>query len=398
MKIAYITNSFSNNGGVGRYLLRLSKALCLAGYEVVVIHSDENPTVIEGVKTYFVARFDVYRPDSEGASEKVLEILKNETPDIVHVHASENYSLEEKIRDQFNALRTMHVYEICPSGNKFHYVGEKVCKHKTGPMCVPRMVYKRCTLSKNPKTIGIFYARAMDSIRNHQSYKKVIVTSKYVCEQLLLNDFKKTQVEILPCFTELPENLQEAAVASDEKIILFAGRIEPEKGLHKLIEALAYIPNDKVWKLCVNGDGSDLKNVKNRVAQLGLSSRVEFLGWVDEKVHDEWQRKASVVVVPSIWPEPFGLVGIEAMSYAKPVIAFNTGGIPDWLTNEKEGYLIPTTDVKQMASKIEALIFDETLTSEIGRAGLARVKKDFLAEKHVEQIISLYKEVLNKHE
>ena len=90
--------------------------------------------------------------------------------------------------------------------------------------------------------------------------------------------------------------------------------------------------------------------------ELNLNSRVEFIGY---RSHEELQRyfqRATVGVVPSVWPEPFGMVGLEFMHHQLPVIAFNSGGISDWLKDGHNGFLVPWMDISTMAQRIDYLL------------------------------------------
>ena len=68
---------------------------------------------------------------------------------------------------------------------------------------------------------------------------------------------------------------------------------------------------------------------------------IEFVGWVNAQQADVLLTDCDVLVLPSLWPEPFGLVGSEAARHGVPVVAFAVGGITEWLTDGVNGYLAP---------------------------------------------------------
>ncbi len=128
-----------------------------------------------------------------------------------------------------------------------------------------------------------------------------------------------------------------------EPLVLFLGRITPQKGLGYLIRAMAKI--ETRCRLVVASDGYELPRMRALTAKLRLEDRVSFLGAVDYAAVVDLYTRARVIAVPSVWPEPFGLVGPEAMSYGVPVVAFRVGGIPEWLRDGETGFLVEPKDV-----------------------------------------------------
>ena len=98
-------------------------------------------------------------------------------------------------------------------------------------------------------------------------------------------------------------------------------------------------------------------------------------------------QKSTVVVVPSVTPESFGMVGIEAMSYGKPVLAFDVGGISEWLKHEETGFLLKPRDEQDLAEKLNLLLGDRTLAVSMGTKGRERVETYFTPENHVTSLL-----------
>jgi hypothetical protein len=207
VKVALLSKEFAINGGVGMYLQQLCKALVDAGHEVSVIHSDSSNLAARcGVNQFYVERFDEFTNglETRRRATEVINILSGLQPDIVHIQGHNNFLLEHEIRQQFPAIKTLHVYDFCPAGNKFHHLTQKQCDRPTGPLCVARMVYKRCSLSKRPSVILQLYQRAVIANRNNSAYHKLIVASQYVKHQAIATGYRETQIEVLPYFTNLP--------------------------------------------------------------------------------------------------------------------------------------------------------------------------------------------------
>ena len=226
-------------------------------------------------------------------------------------------------------------------------------------------------------------------IRANHTLPVLLVASRYVRDRMVQNGFREEAIRVLPYYTDLPV---EPAAYPGGNILLFSGRVAPQKGLDVLLRSLQHLTSP--FRLVVDGDGQDLGKARKLACELGLADRVEFAGWAPKEKHLACYRRASVVVVPSVWPEPFGMVGIEAMSYGKPVVAFNVGGIPDWLEDGKTGFLVTPYDVKEMAEKISYLLEHPDMAREMGLRGRTRVEQDFNKDKHISALLGIYKEVM----
>ncbi|MGA2164548.1 MAG: glycosyltransferase, partial [Solirubrobacteraceae bacterium] len=95
--------------------------------------------------------------------------------------------------------------------------------------------------------------------------------------------------------------------------------------------------------------------------------------------------------IPSLWPEPFGLVGIEALAAGRPVVASLTGGIPDWLQDGVTGIGVRPGDVRGLALALDELLADPERQRAIGAAGGEMVAIRFSPERHVETLIEGYR-------
>ena len=94
----------------------------------------------------------------------------------------------------------------------------------------------------------------------------------------------------------------------------------------------------------------------------------------------------TLVAVPSIWDEPFGLVGLEAMAHSLPVVAFDVGGISEWLTGGETGLLVPRRDTHAFARALDALLRDSERAREMGAAGARLLREHFSQAAHLNRL------------
>lgn len=392
MRVAQLTTDWSENGGVVSYVRDLSLALAGAGHAVHVVHADPHATAATGGVTETLAEhYAEYAPSPgrEAGARAALEVLDRFRPDAVHVQGCNNFALEAEVRRRYPTVKTLHVFDFCPTNTKYHHATGRPCAHPTGPLCVPRMGYKRCLLDKRPAVLWRLYRRAAAANWHNRGYRALIVASEYVRRQALATGYDAAQVRSLPYFTRPPASPPPRPTRADT--VLFSGRLVREKGLHVLLAALARVPQP--WTLLVAGDGGDRPRVATIVRRLGLADRVRLLGWVDRATVARCHRDATLVALPSLWPEPFGIVGLEAMAHARPVVGFAVGGVPEWIADGETGTLVPAGDVGALADGVAALLADPARAAAFGAAGRARVEREFGAATHLERLLAIYQDV-----
>lgn len=131
---------------------------------------------------------------------------------------------------------------------------------------------------------------------------------------------------------------------------LFIGRLSPEKGVGRLIDAWALLPGNR--ELVIAGDGPSLPSLRSQVASLGLGN-IRFAGFVDADAQKELWEGASFSVVPSLWQEPFGMVVLEAWARKRPVVAHRIGAMPELITDGVNGFLSGIEDPRQLSEALD---------------------------------------------
>jgi glycosyltransferase involved in cell wall biosynthesis len=124
-----------------------------------------------------------------------------------------------------------------------------------------------------------------------------------------------------------------------------------------------------------------------------LANRVRFQGHVSRDVIGEFYTNCSVAVVSSVWPEPFGAVGLEAMQYGVPVVAFDAGGIKEWLIDGHNGYLVPWRDCAVFAARVEELLRDKELARRLGQNGRKLVTDGYSFSNYIGGLEDLFQRV-----
>jgi glycosyltransferase involved in cell wall biosynthesis len=181
----------------------------------------------------------------------------------------------------------------------------------------------------------------------------------------------------------------------DKVIVLFAGQIVVRKGVADLLHAWQLLDADAQNRaeLVIVGDDLENNGTYRREMQAladGMNCGARFVGF--QKDVAPWLTAADIAVVPS-HAEPLGNATLEAMSYGRPVIGSDVGGIPEMVVDKETGFLVPPKSPPSLARAIGALIADPALCESMGRMGRQRCEKHFSLEAHVNCVIEQYQQV-----
>ena len=177
----------------------------------------------------------------------------------------------------------------------------------------------------------------------------------------------------------------------DVPILAYIGRLDPEKGLETLIDAVATLQwQDFVLLIAGKGDPEYERELDKKVYSMGLDEKIVFAGFIDNV--PEFIRQTDVGVVPSVCREAFGLSVVEFMQAGKAVITTNNGAQKEFVTNGEDGILVPPSDPQALASAIRKLIGNRELRELIGENARKKARKDLSYEDFYRKITDVYNE------
>ncbi|MEM4267136.1 MAG: glycosyltransferase family 4 protein [Candidatus Nanoarchaeia archaeon] len=161
----------------------------------------------------------------------------------------------------------------------------------------------------------------------------------------------------------------------NKKVVLTVTRLTPEKGTEYLIKAMKQIREKFEAKLIICGKGYDENRLRKMCEELGLKNDVVFAGFIEYTEMPKYYNLCDVFVLPSI-KEGLGFASGEALSCGKPVVASDTGGIPD-IVNEKTGILVKPGDYQGIAEAVIKLLHERKLAEQLVRNGQENIKRNF---------------------
>ncbi len=366
------------DGGVAAHVKSSAELLARHGLDVrVVVARIESDEVPEGVTLYRSP--DLF--ETKASLQTRLGEAASFRPSVTHLHQVDDPEIVQALAPVGPVVVSAHVYTACPSGVYYFTPGHE-CTRAHGPGCVANLLTRRCSPGYNMSSLPRSYRNTGRRRRALTSADLAISYSTAVDRHLRANGVLRRR--IVPYFPTM------AAVQGtghdDRRRVVFAGRIVRPKGVEVLIDAAREV--DAEFVVC--GDGGQLEPMRKLARELGLDGRVSFTGWLDADELAAQMAQASVVVVPSLWPEPFGLVGIEALAAGRPVVATDTGGIGDWLDDGVAGLKVPAGDAPALARALEELLADPVRQRAMGIAGSKSVAARFSPERHLQELLGAY--------
>lgn len=380
MKILHVHSQPSFQGGIERVLYDMASSLSEYGDQGLLFTDG-------GSEPQFFNPFAW-----QGMSPQ--EAASHFNPDISIVHKVNDTNLVDTVIKNGPTLIFVHDHDLtCPRKHKYFPGSDKPCNNASGITCLRKL----CFVEKAPKQ-DLIPVKLMQGIYRQKSmmasYKKAggfIVASQAMHDELAANGIKPEQIVTIP---PIPKSLNEcrASPLPLEPRILFVGQIIRGKGVDLLLHAMHKIRVP--CSLTIVGEGNHKSACMQIASKLGLADRVEFVGWIDHDSLDRFYHDAQMAVVPSRWPEPFGMVGIEAMARGRPVVAFNSGGISDWLSDGLTGLLAEPGNTSDLAEKLQRLLTDRPLREEMASNALREVQSKYSHDNFIQQLFTTMREHL----
>ncbi len=187
-----------------------------------------------------------------------------------------------------------------------------------------------------------------------------------------------------------------APLPFDPPRLLCLGRLVHGKGFDLAVTAFCDILHRfPEARLAIAGIGPARPVLERQVAGLGLTDRVDFLGWIEFEKMPDLFNSATIVLMPSRMVEGFGLVALEAALMARPVVATRVGGLPEVVADGQTGVLVERDDSHALAEAITCLLDHAEQATRMGEAARRRAQELFSWNRHVDDFDALYQRLAN---
>jgi glycosyltransferase involved in cell wall biosynthesis len=393
MRILFVHDRFGAFGGAEANVLATATELKARGHTVGILHGAHTGKGEPEWLNTFHHRFP-FRRASEAASE--LAGVEGFQPDVIYVHKMADLEVLENLLDsETPIIRMVHDHDLyCMRSYKYNYFTRRICKRALSPFCIVPCgaVIARDHDGAFPLK-WVSYAAKRRELELNRKFHRLIVATQFMRDELLRNGFDSHQIEMHPPVPPSGDPSWESSF-SDRNYIIYTGQIVRGKGVDVLLESLAQVRAP--FTCLIFGDGDHRKFCERLSRKLGLADRVSFKGFSSADEIATFYRECSVVAVSSVWPEPFGAVGLEAMRFGLPVVAFDAGGIKEWLINGDNGFLVPWMDRKAFAARVDQLLGNKALGRRMGERGRQLVAEQYQFSEYISGLEELFEQAVGK--
>lgn len=389
MKILYVHERFGALAGAEANVSIVAGELAKRGHITGILHGPGTGKNEEGWSAIFPHRF----PLGQDTAASAREALRTFRPDAVFVHKMADLAvISALVESGVPLVRMVHDHDIyCMRSYKYSYFSRKICTRAASLYCVFGCL--ACVVKDNsggfPLKWVSYSAKKREIALNHK-FDRMCVVTNFMRDELVKNGFDPRRIEIHPPVPR-PGEAGLRSTFSDRNLIIYAGQIIRGKGVDVLLRALAKVKSK--FECIILGDGNHKAECERLNAELGLTDRVTFKGFIPQEELKAYYRECSVVALSSVWPEPIATIGLEVMRYALPVVAFDAGGIKDWLIDGHNGYLVPWMDVDKFASRLDDLLQDKARARTMGEEGFKLVSERYDFEKYLAGLEDLFARV-----
>jgi glycosyltransferase involved in cell wall biosynthesis len=385
MRLLYVHECFGSLGGAESNVISAARELRKRGHSIAIVSQKRSGKGEEAWQEVFSPV--IFSPGSW------RELLAREKPDLIYMHKwADLDSIEFLAEAGVPIVRMIHDHDLyCLRSYKYNPLTRKICTRPATGYCVfPCMAPIKRERGGTFPFRWVSYGAKIREIELNRRFDRFLVPSDYMKHELIINGFPEDRIKKFPPVPASVEPLR--STFGPRNIVLFAGQIIRGKGVDVLLRALKLVKEP--FEAVIFGEGHHRRFCEKLARRLGLENRVKFLGFVPQAELRNCYEEATVVVVPSVWPEPFATIGVEAMRYGLPVVAFDVGGIGEWLKDGENGFLVPWMDTQSFAGRLDQLLRDKGLARTMGEAGLAKASRDYDFGQYISSLEELFARVV----
>ncbi|MFZ2500424.1 MAG: glycosyltransferase family 4 protein [Minisyncoccia bacterium] len=409
MKIVVLQDDFPPQvkGGAGIVAASFVNELAIRGHELTVITAVqdraqvgsflEGSVRVERIYSRYAARWrswlSLYNPATVPEIRRILAEVK---PEVVHAHNIHYHlsywSLRLARESGARVFLTAHDVMLFHYGKLYSFAGSNDLAARQYHVSAWQQL----------RTYRFWYNPLRNVVirRLLRNVGKIFAVSAALKDALVQNGI--TNVEVIHngikaeewCMSpERTEAFVQKYGIEGKKVILFGGRISGSKGGYVMLTALRdVVQAESLAVLLLLGTrDAYVEELKQQAEVLGIGDHVVSTGWLSgDELHAAYH-SATVVVMPSVYLEPFGMIALEAMACSKPVVGSCFGGIPEMIVDGETGYVVDPRDTELFARRIIDVLSDKALQYVLGQKALERVGVYFSLEKQVLEVLKWYK-------
>jgi glycosyltransferase involved in cell wall biosynthesis len=393
VRVAIVNWSRRLVGGIEEYIAAVAPALRSAGHQVLLWHETDQPSDRERIELPTDVR--VVGVAGRRAAD-AIDQLRGWRPDVIYLQGLTDIALAPALAEVAPCVMFVHTYTgTCISGAKtFTRPVVVPCERRFGWPCLVHYFPHGCG-GRSPVTMWNQFRLESERLAAFVRCDAVITHTDHIRRELERHGVRAETVTF-PVVSRIGRTARAAATCWR---LVFAGRMESLKGGKHLLDALPAVAASiqRPIRMIFAGDGRDraiwethARTVQKRVPNL----EIVFTGWLSLDRMADLLEDTDLLVVPSLWPEPFGAIGPKAGLHGVPAAAFAVGGIPQWLRDGVNGHLAPgVPDPSKLAEAIVRCLSDPDHYDRL-RAGAIKVAASFNMPEHLVQLMKVFRRVI----
>ncbi|GAA4819540.1 glycosyltransferase family 4 protein [Streptomyces ziwulingensis] len=366
MKLLHVINIGHEAGGAERSVRLIQQGMTARGHQVRTVATtldsegrelfadDLVPAITGGAAQRLLGYF--WHRDAHRGLARIMDEFR---PDLVHLHTIGEFSPAAlAATDRAPQILTLHG----PEDWTLELLRWNL-RSATGGA--------RLSLPDQARYLYLRFLQRPAYLPRLRKLDRVLAPSAYFAE-LVRRDVGRVPVHVLP--NGVPRTVAPLPVREPGRL-LYVGRLERVKGVHVLLDAFRALgPDHPGVTLDIVGDGADRSALEAAAVDLTGTGRVRFRGWLSPDAVGEALAGSSVVVIPSVWPENFPTVALEALQIGRPLVASRVGGLPE-LVGEDNGVLVRAGDATALADALRPLVGDLERLRRLGAGSAARADR-----------------------
>lgn len=350
----------SSRGGLEKVLFDVCQGLSQRGHDITIVYKKEG-NLLEKYQSFCTNAIS-YNRHSRGTS--IFDLLA----DIWKIPGGKNAIVYNSQHHDIFFSYILALSKSVPLVSHLHLPPSELC-HRRKIKIGLRGVKQFIAVSNQTK---------LDWVKFGYSGKKIEVINNGI------------NLERFQSFNSFLEMRKQKGISQETKVIAYVGRIDKVKGIETLIEAFALLlEGGNEAKLMIAGrpvhDGEEYQQYLEKLAiSLGVKKHIDFLGHLANPV--SLYQASDVIVLPSMWSEPFPLTVIESMACGTPVVASRIGGIPENLTGEFEKGLVEPGDAEDLCKTLKTFVNWREQNPQLGERCRKHTYINFSMEKMIDRI------------
>ncbi len=283
-------------------------------------------------------------------------------------------------------IHYLHNYKFaCPTG--FMYAHGKSYRSGLNGNFLPAIrdgIWHDSRLKTAVMAAAITHARRMNVFTKVTRWVAISHAQKKICVEM---GIPEENIDVVYHFMDEPVNPLMPIPQNGHA--LFIGRLSPEKGVDRLIDAWKHLGSER--RLVIAGDGPEFPALKQKIERMGLDN-IKMLGFVPKEQHQELWQSSAFSIVPSVWEEPFGMVVLESWAQGRPVVAHDIGALPEIIRDGVTGFLANPKNAEDLAAKIESAFSSSTRDlTEMGLNGRNELSSNYSKARWLDEINMTYR-------